>query len=129
MWVAWDDDLILNEIVDDDTILYRTRKEALRDISDRYEDARQHLEIRRLETGCYIYYPKSCDGEYGNEVILANLEQLKNSKYKETFLDLLEYLINECQNVKKSVESKNQEYKYSKQKFLDELINIKNSFN
>ncbi len=128
MWIAWDDDglIVSNDDNLNNKITFNTKKDAVWDISCRYMDPRKRLQVNRICQGYYIYYPKNCDGEYGNETIIVNIEYLKSSELKETFIELLNVLIKDLETEKHNSES--MDIEFSETNFLNELKNFKKSF-
>ena len=95
-------------------------------ISFRYLDTRKKLKVNKVTIGHYIYYPKNCDGEYGNETVIVDMNYLNKFELKETFIGLLNALINDLTIEKNNYE--NFDLKFD-DKFLNELIKFKESYN
>nr|DAH73460.1 MAG TPA: hypothetical protein [Caudoviricetes sp.] len=127
MWFAWDMESLIVHSDDklNDTIVYRTKAEAMWDISCRYEDGRKRPTVKKMDVGYYIYYPKDCDGNWRDETTIASVQYLKNNEFlRKEFKEYLVDLLKKVTEEKEEFDGDLDRIKKAEQ-YYNDLVNLK----
>ena len=114
MWIARDIDNIIIGTNDHlyDFILFNKKSDIISLVSSNYLDGRKKLQVKKINKGYYIYYPKNCDGYKCNEVEIFSIQYLKeNYSKKYSFLEKINELLKNILEEKNIIEKNEYNYK------------------
>jgi hypothetical protein len=69
---------------DEENASFKTKKEAIEEVSLMKLDARKNPKVKKIRVGCYEYFPKDVDsGEFGESFIVEKVDEENINKYTD----------------------------------------------